>query len=86
MYKVTTTVGKMYRPSTKKYIYEPVMFDRFDPKVIEGLPIENGATVIITNEKFDPRNKFVWIKDEKGNEQSVYRTSIRKHLTKEKEQ
>ena len=61
-----------------KYIYDPVGFDRFDPKVIEGYPIEPGSKVEITKKNIDPMSWFVFIVDEQGNRQSVFRRSLKK--------
>lgn len=62
----------------RKFIYKPIGFDRFDPKVISGHAIKEGSVVKITKENLDPRNMFVWIKDERGNEQSVDKRSLKK--------
>lgn len=61
---------------SKKYIFSPFGLDLWDPKVIRGVPIDSGSIVEVTETKIDPLGKFVWIKDEKGNEQSVYKTSL----------
>lgn len=59
-----------------QYTYNPVMLDCIDPKVIKGQPIKAGAKVTITNRRVDPFRKFVWVKDEQGNQQSVYKASL----------
>lgn len=58
------------------YIYEPNWLDLTDPKVIEGYPIKRGARVTITKRKIDPMGMFVFITDEQGNRQSVYKRSL----------
>ena len=60
------------------YVYKPVGFDRWDPIVIRGEPIKPGARVRITKGAVDPRKLFVWVEDEEGNEQSVYRKSLKR--------
>jgi hypothetical protein len=60
------------------HIYDPVGWDRFDPKVWEGQPIRPGARVAVWKERIDPMHYFVVIQDEAGNRQAVKRTSIRR--------
>jgi hypothetical protein len=59
------------------YIYRPNMLDRLEPKVLVGRPIESETRVaIIADNRVDPLERFLWIIDEHGNEQSVYLTSL----------
>ena len=55
--------------------YDPVGWDRYDPKVIRGSVIKAGSKVVITGAP-DPNLKMAWIRDNKGNEQSVMRGSL----------
>lgn len=60
-------------------IYTPDNYlDIFDAKVIKGFAIKPGTKVKITNIAFDPLSKFTWIADMEGNEQSVYKSALKK--------
>jgi hypothetical protein len=59
-----------------RYRYEPGLLDRFNPNVVAGRPIVAGAAVAITGEVTDPMHKFVYVQDESGNRQSVYRSAL----------
>ncbi len=61
----------------RAYRFRPVLLDWFEPTVIQGRPIENGSLVVIIGEVGDPLGKFVYIRDEQGNVESVHRTSMR---------
>lgn len=64
-----------------KYLYDPILYDVIDPKVIEGEPIKENSIVEITKSNIDPCGYFRFIKDSKGNRQSVSKNSLKK-LTK----
>lgn len=61
-----------------KYIYNPVMVDKCDPRIIEGYEIQAGAEVEITKMKIDPMGLFRFIIDKQGNRMSVCRNSLDK--------
>jgi len=61
-----------------QYKYDPVGIDRIDPCVLYGDSIKPGSKVTITKSNVDPLKKFVFIVDEKGNRQSVYKSSLNK--------
>jgi hypothetical protein len=70
-------IGRISMKSiAKKFKYDPVLLDKMDPKVLSGSPIAQGATVVITKSNIDPMRKFVFVQDEKGNAQSVYKNSL----------
>jgi hypothetical protein len=65
------------------YRYQPIGWDRFDPKPIRGAPIAAGAIVTVTGgvggrwkSLGKATLKFVWIRDAQGNEQSVSPNSL----------
>jgi hypothetical protein len=65
------------------YRYQPIGWDRFDPKPIAGTPIAAGAIVTVTGgvggrwkSLGKATLKFVWIRDAQGNEQSVSPNSL----------
>ena len=59
-----------------EYQFTPNLIDEVDPKVIEGYPIKRGSVVEITKRKIDPYNMFVFLQDNFGNRQSVYKNSL----------
>jgi len=64
--------------ASKKYYYYPGSMDISDPRVLKGRPIKRGARVVVTRYKVDPQNRIVWIMDEHGNEQSVWKKALHK--------
>ncbi len=60
----------------RAYRFRPVLCDWLGPMAIRGRHIEIGSLVIIIGEVGDPLRKFVYIRDEQGNEESVHRTSL----------
>lgn len=60
------------------YEYQPGLMDRTDPRVIRGRPIQPGAVVSILRDRVDPLGKIVWIVDQAGNEQSVWRAALKR--------
>ena len=60
------------------YIYNPIGWDRIDPKVIEGYEIKDGTKVEITKEKIDPLGYFRFIRDDEGNRMSVSKNSLKR--------
>lgn len=61
------------------HTYEPIGWDRFDPKVRPGhKPIKPGAPVEHMGPVGDPAGVFVYARDEDGNEQSVDRHSLKR--------
>lgn len=58
------------------YLYQPIGWDRFDPKVHRGRPIQAGERVAIWRERIDPMNYFIVVMDQHGNQQAVSRKSI----------
>ena len=65
--------GKVRRE--RRYEYRPGLMDRCDPNVIAGsaLGIAPGALVTITKRI---GAALVWIRDERGNEQSVWKAAL----------
>lgn len=55
----------------KKYKFTKSLMDILNPMVVEGSEILDGSEVTIIKRDIDPAHKFVYIKDEKGNVQSV---------------
>jgi len=55
--------------------YNPIGWDRWDPKMISGRPIVSGSKVTVTKDNVDPRGLFIWIKNN-GDEQSVFKKSV----------
>jgi hypothetical protein len=60
------------------YKYQPNWLDFTDPRVIAGKAITPGQIVKITKNKIDPCGLFVFIEDQQGNRQSVYKKSLTK--------
>lgn len=60
----------------RRYEYRPGLLDLHDPTVIRGKPIKPGAIVTIVKAVGDPLNWFVYVVDEAGNEQSVFRRAL----------
>jgi len=60
----------------RRYRYAPGLLDLCDPNVIEGEPIEPGSMVVITRDRVDPLGRIVWVRDGRGNEQSVFRSAL----------
>lgn len=61
-----------------RYKYWPTTFDRFDPIVLKGRLIKEGALVEITKTKVDPARKFRYVRDRLGNEMSVMVKSLKR--------
>jgi hypothetical protein len=57
------------------YYYFPGLCDKCDPNVISGRPISVGSRVKITRRL---GKILCWIKDEAGNEQSIFTMALRK--------
>ena len=68
----------MAKKKAAQYRYWPSYIDMTCPCVIKGEEIVRGSVVTITRKEVDPMGKFVFIKDEKGNIQSVYKTALEK--------
>jgi BRCA1 C Terminus (BRCT) domain len=66
------------RPFKSTHEYHPGLMDISSPNVIEGRPIEPGSPVRIYSQKgeVDPLGKLVWIEDEHGNRQSVWKAAL----------
>lgn len=60
----------------KYYIYQPHFMDQYDPCVIMGVAITPGAKVYVDKTNVDPAGIFRYVTDEKGNRQSVMRSSL----------
>jgi hypothetical protein len=60
-----------------RYRYEPGLLDTYRPIVIRGRPIAAGAMVRIERDHVDPLGRLVWVADEMGNIQSVFRRALR---------
>ena len=60
-----------------KYRYMPGIIEILDPVIISGGEIAQNAIVEPCRTNVDPCNKFVYVKDEQGNVNSVYKTSLR---------
>ena len=77
--KVRPKVGEwyIYNPS-------PVGLDRLNPTVLKGRPIAPGSAVRVTRADIDPRRLLVFVVDRKGNQQSVYATSLTKPSPEER--
>ena len=58
-----------------KYVYRPGVIDRFTPVMIKGKQIQPGSKVIVTERL---GRAFAYIRDEQGNEQSVFQLALRK--------
>lgn len=61
--------------------YHPGLMDLTDPNVIRGRPIRPGAFVRVTRggrgqPKVDPLGRIVWVEDDEGNEQSVWKKAL----------
>lgn len=62
--------------NTNTYIYKQSRLDKKNPCVIYGKPIKDGAIVCIIARDVDPTGKVVFVEDNKGNEQSVFKNSL----------
>lgn len=63
---------------TQYYLYNRGIFDYFNPIVVKGNVIADGVVIKIVKKGFDPANKMVWIEDNNGNVQSVYKNALTK--------
>lgn len=57
------------------HIYDPIMWDMIDGRVIKGCEIETVEKICIIGKVGDPLNKFIYVLDSKGNEMSIYKQS-----------
>ena len=76
-YRHGERTGVTGRGARTVYVYRPGLLDTTDPKVLRGEPILPRQRVVILEEHVDPLRKFVWVIDVHGNEQSVYRRSLK---------
>lgn len=63
------------------HVYDPIGWDRFDPKVQGGTPIQPGSKVRMVEKNISPplkgQGSFNIVEDEHGNRQSVMSKSLK---------
>ena len=59
------------------HTYSPGFTDRIEPVVIVGHPISEGAPIEVIKQDVDPARRFVHVRDNTGNVQSVNRASLK---------